>query len=124
MTVAMHMCRGNLKGAWMAQGGYEPIAERLFQQAQVDAFFLEFDTPRAGDFAPLRFVPTDKSVVLGLVSTRRLHWKARMTSSEESTRPPATSISNACASARNADFRAAQAAAKPSRRMTPGASSS
>jgi 5-methyltetrahydropteroyltriglutamate--homocysteine methyltransferase len=70
MTVAMHMCRGNLKGAWMAQGGYEPIAERLFQQAEVDAFFLEFDTPRAGDFAPLRFVPKDKSVVLGLISSK------------------------------------------------------
>ena len=48
------MCRGNLKGTWMAEGDYEPIAERLFNEATVDAFFLEFDTPRAGDFAPLR----------------------------------------------------------------------
>ncbi len=70
MTVALHMCRGNLKGAWMAQGGYEPIAERLFNQAQVNAFFLELDTPRAGDFAPLRHVPKDKRVVLGLISSK------------------------------------------------------
>ena len=70
MTVGVHMCRGNLKGTWMAEGGYEPIAERLFNEAKVDAFFLEFDTPRAGDFAPLRHVPRSKSVVLGLVSTK------------------------------------------------------
>jgi methionine synthase II (cobalamin-independent) len=67
---ATHMCRGNLKGAWMAEGGYEPIAERVFGGLDVDAFFLEFDTPRAGDFRPLRFVPAPKRVVLGLVSTK------------------------------------------------------
>ena len=70
MTVAMHLCRGNYKGRWMAEGGYEPVAERLFQQIKVDAFFLEYDTDRAGDFAPLRFVPKDKRVVLGLVSSK------------------------------------------------------
>ena len=70
MTVALHMCRGNLKGAWMAEGGYEPIAERLFGGLDVDAFFMEYDTPRAGDFAPLRHLPADKSVVLGLISTK------------------------------------------------------
>ena len=70
MTVALHMCRGNLKGAWMAQGGYEPIAERLFGGLDVDAFFMEYDTPRAGDFGPLRHMPADKSVVLGLISTK------------------------------------------------------
>jgi hypothetical protein len=70
MTVGVHMCRGNLKGTWMAEGGYEPIAERLFNEAEVDAFFLEFDTPRAGDFTPLRHVPKSKSVVLGLVSSK------------------------------------------------------
>ena len=68
MTIGIHMCRGNLKGTWMAEGGYEPIAERLFNQTAVDAFFLEFDTPRAGDFAPLRHVPKNKTVVLGLIS--------------------------------------------------------
>jgi hypothetical protein len=70
MTIGVHMCRGNLKGTWMAEGGYEPIAERLFNQATVDAFFLEFDTPRAGDFAPLRHVPKNKTVVLGLISSK------------------------------------------------------
>ncbi len=70
MTVTMHLCRGNLKGAWMAEGGYEPIAETLFNDIAVDAYFLEYDTPRAGDFAPLRFVPDDRKVVLGLVSTK------------------------------------------------------
>lgn len=70
MTVAMHLCRGNLKGAWMAEGGYEPIAEVLFNEVDIDAYFLEYDTPRAGDFAPLRFVPAGKKIVLGLVSTK------------------------------------------------------
>lgn len=70
MAKGVHMCRGNLKGAWMAQGGYEPIAERVFGGLAVDAFFLEFDTPRAGDFRPLRFVPAPQRVVLGLVSTK------------------------------------------------------
>jgi 5-methyltetrahydropteroyltriglutamate--homocysteine methyltransferase len=70
MTIGIHMCRGNLKGTWMAEGGYEPIAERLFNQTAVDAFFLEFDTPRAGDFAPLRHVPKNKTVVLGLISSK------------------------------------------------------
>ena len=70
MTVTVHMCRGNLKGAWMAEGGYEPIAETIFNETDVDAFFLEYDTERAGDFTPLRHVPEDKTVVLGLVSTK------------------------------------------------------
>jgi 5-methyltetrahydropteroyltriglutamate--homocysteine methyltransferase len=64
------MCRGNLRGAWMAEGGYEPIAERVFNELAVDAFLLEFDSPRAGDFRPLRFVPKGKKVVLGLISTK------------------------------------------------------
>jgi 5-methyltetrahydropteroyltriglutamate--homocysteine methyltransferase len=67
---AVHMCRGNLKGAWMAEGGYEPIAERVFGGLAVDAVFLELDTPRAGDLQPLRFVPAPVRVVLGLVSTK------------------------------------------------------
>lgn len=70
MTVAMHLCRGNFKGRWLSEGGYEPVAERLFNQVDVDTFFLEYDTPRAGDFRPLRFVPKTKSVVLGLVSSK------------------------------------------------------
>jgi 5-methyltetrahydropteroyltriglutamate--homocysteine methyltransferase len=67
---SVHMCRGNLKGAWMAEGGYEPIAEAAFGGLAVDAFLLEFDSPRAGDFRALRFVSAPKRVVLGLVSTK------------------------------------------------------
>ena len=70
MTVGMHLCRGNLRSRWLAAGSYEAVAERLFNQAKVDAFFLEYDTPRAGDFAPLRFMAKDKMVVLGLISTK------------------------------------------------------
>jgi 5-methyltetrahydropteroyltriglutamate--homocysteine methyltransferase len=69
MAVCVHLCRGN-RDHGMADGGYEPVAERLFNQLNVDGFFLEYDTPRAGDFAPLRFVPKGKRVVLGLVSTK------------------------------------------------------
>jgi 5-methyltetrahydropteroyltriglutamate--homocysteine methyltransferase len=70
VTVAMHLCRGNYKGRWMGAGGYEAVAERAFGRARVDALFLEFDSPRAGDFAPLRHVAKDKRVVLGLVSSK------------------------------------------------------
>jgi 5-methyltetrahydropteroyltriglutamate--homocysteine methyltransferase len=70
LTVATHLCRGNFKGRFLSSGGYEAIAERLFAELPVDTFFLEYDTPRAGDFEPLRFVPPNKSVVLGLVSTK------------------------------------------------------
>jgi len=70
MSVAIHLCRGNLKGAWMAEGGYEPIADALFNRLDVDTYCLEYDTGRAGDFAPLRFVPKGKRVILGLVSTK------------------------------------------------------
>lgn len=70
MAKATHMCRGNLKGAWMAEGGYEAIAEKVFGELNVNAFLLEFDTDRAGDFRPLRFVPRGKRVVLGLVSSK------------------------------------------------------
>ncbi|HXR86866.1 MAG TPA: 5-methyltetrahydropteroyltriglutamate--homocysteine S-methyltransferase [Stellaceae bacterium] len=70
MTVAVHLCRGNL-GHGMADGGYEPVADRMFNLLHVDGFFLEYDTPRAGDFAPLRFLPKGKVAVLGLVSTKQ-----------------------------------------------------
>jgi len=70
MTVAIHLCRGNFRSAWVAEGGYDPVAETLFGQIDADAFFLEYDTDRAGDFAPLRYVPDGKFVVLGLVSTK------------------------------------------------------
>jgi 5-methyltetrahydropteroyltriglutamate--homocysteine methyltransferase len=70
MTVAMHLCRGNFKGKWLSEGGYAYVAERLFNDIEVDGFFLEYDTPRAGDFAPLAAVPSEKTVVLGLVSSK------------------------------------------------------
>ena len=70
MTVAVHLCRGNLKGAWMAEGDYEPIADALFNQLAADIYCLEYDTPRAGDFSPLRYAPKGKQVILGLVSTK------------------------------------------------------
>lgn len=70
MTFGMHLCRGNLRGTWLSSGGYEYVAEQMFGGVTVDAFFLEFDSARAGDFTPLRFVPKDKRVVLGLISTK------------------------------------------------------
>ena len=70
MAVGVHMCRGNAMGKWIARGGYERIAERAFGALEADAFFLEYDSERAGGFEPLRFVPQGKHVVLGLVSTK------------------------------------------------------
>ena len=69
MGVTMHTCRGNHASMWMAEGGYDPVAEGIFQTA-VDGFFLEYDTDRAGGFEPLRFVPRGKKVVLGLISSK------------------------------------------------------
>ncbi|MEP7183179.1 MAG: 5-methyltetrahydropteroyltriglutamate--homocysteine S-methyltransferase [Betaproteobacteria bacterium] len=70
MTVCIHLCRGNFKSAWVAEGGYEPVAEVLFNELGVDGYFLEYDDARSGDFAPLRHVPKGKTVVLGLVTTK------------------------------------------------------
>ncbi|WP_428409020.1 5-methyltetrahydropteroyltriglutamate--homocysteine S-methyltransferase [Hyphococcus sp.] len=70
MRVAVHLCRGNFKSSWAAEGGYEPVAEVLFNELDVDGYFLEYDDDRSGDFRPLRFVPKDKTVVLGLVSSK------------------------------------------------------
>ena len=70
MTVCMHLCRGNFAGAWVAEGGYEPVAELLFNEIDVDGYFLEYDSPRAGGFEPLRFLPKGKIAVLGLVTTK------------------------------------------------------
>jgi 5-methyltetrahydropteroyltriglutamate--homocysteine methyltransferase len=70
MVITMHLCRGNFRSSWIAQGGYEPVAEILFQQIGVDGYFMEYDTDRAGGFEPLRFVPKGKQVVLGLVTSK------------------------------------------------------
>jgi 5-methyltetrahydropteroyltriglutamate--homocysteine methyltransferase len=70
MAITMHLCRGNFRSSWIAQGGYEPVAELLFNEIGVDGYFMEFDTERAGGFEPLRFVPKNKIVVLGLVTSK------------------------------------------------------
>ena len=70
MRVALHLCRGNMQGLWMGDGGYAPIAEKLFNRLDVDAYLMEYDSPRAGDFAPLRHLPKGKRAYLGLVSTK------------------------------------------------------
>ena len=70
-TIGVHLCRGNFRSTWFAEGGYEPVAEVLFNDLNVDAYFLEYDDERSGDFAPLRFVPDDKTVVLGVVTSKR-----------------------------------------------------
>jgi 5-methyltetrahydropteroyltriglutamate--homocysteine methyltransferase len=70
MIRAIHLCRGNFRSSWAAEGGYEPVAEIMFNELEIDAFFLEYDDPRSGDFAPLRFLPKGKTVVLGLVTTK------------------------------------------------------
>jgi len=70
MAIGIHMCRGNFKGHYLASGGYESVAERFFTRTNVNHFLLEYDTARAGDFSPLRFVPKSKGVVLGLISTK------------------------------------------------------
>ncbi|MCH7478300.1 MAG: 5-methyltetrahydropteroyltriglutamate--homocysteine S-methyltransferase [SAR324 cluster bacterium] len=70
MAVCVHLCRGNFQSAWVAEGGYEPVAEVLFTEMKVDGYFLEYDDERSGDFQPLRFVPKGKKVVLGLISSK------------------------------------------------------
>jgi 5-methyltetrahydropteroyltriglutamate--homocysteine methyltransferase len=70
MTITMHLCRGNFRSTFIASGGYEPVAELLFNTINVHGYFMEFDSERAGGFEPLRFVPKGKQVVLGLVTTK------------------------------------------------------
>ena len=71
LTVGIHLCRGNYRSTWFAEGGYEPVAEILFNSINVDAYFLEYEDERSGDFAPLRFVPETKMVVLGIIGDGR-----------------------------------------------------
>jgi 5-methyltetrahydropteroyltriglutamate--homocysteine methyltransferase len=70
MTVTMHLCRGNFRSNFVASGGYEPVADVLFNTIKVHGYFMEYDTERAGGFEPLRLVPKDKTVVLGLVTSK------------------------------------------------------
>jgi 5-methyltetrahydropteroyltriglutamate--homocysteine methyltransferase len=71
MTICTHLCRGNFRSAWLAEGSYEHVAEAMFSELNVDGFFLEYDDARSGDFAPLRFVPKGRRIVLGLVTTKK-----------------------------------------------------
>lgn len=71
MTITTHMCRGNFRSSWAAEGGYDFVAEALFNELEVDGFFMEYDDERSGTFEPLRFVPKGKQIVLGLVTTKR-----------------------------------------------------
>ena len=77
MAVCVHMCRGNFKSAWIAEGGYEPVAEVLFNELEVDGIFMEYDDERSGDFAPLRFVPPGKIIVLGIVTSKQSRLEAK-----------------------------------------------
>jgi 5-methyltetrahydropteroyltriglutamate--homocysteine methyltransferase len=77
MAVCTHLCRGNYKSAWVAQGGYEPVADILFNQLAIDGFFLEYDDQRSGDFAPLRFVPRGKRIVLGIMTSKRANLESK-----------------------------------------------
>jgi 5-methyltetrahydropteroyltriglutamate--homocysteine methyltransferase len=70
MMTAMHLCRGNFQSTFVASGGYEPVAEILFNEINIQAYFMEYDSDRAGGFEPLRFVPKGKTVVLGLVTSK------------------------------------------------------
>jgi 5-methyltetrahydropteroyltriglutamate--homocysteine methyltransferase len=70
MTISMHLCRGNFRSTWMAEGGYEPVADVLFNRMNVDAYFMEYDTGRAGGFEPLRLLPKSKHVVLGVMTSK------------------------------------------------------
>jgi 5-methyltetrahydropteroyltriglutamate--homocysteine methyltransferase len=77
MTVTTHMCRGNFRSSWVAQGGYEFVADALFNELNVDGYFMEYDDERSGGFEPLRFVPKGKCVVLGLVTSKKGELEAK-----------------------------------------------
>ena len=124
LLVSTHMCRGNFRSRWVASGGYEPIAEPIFGGLDVDAFFLEFDSDRAGGFEPLRHLAAGKTAVLGLVTTQDPRaGGSRRDPHAASTRPPSSCRSTSWRSARSAGSRA-PTTATTSPRTTSGASSS
>ena len=87
MTICVHMCRGNHRSSWVASGGYDYVADAVFNQLDVDGYFLEYDDARSGGFAPLRFVPKGKKrIVLGLLSSKRSALETRTRSGGASTR--------------------------------------
>jgi 5-methyltetrahydropteroyltriglutamate--homocysteine methyltransferase len=77
MTVSVHTCRGNFQSMWMAEGGYEKVAETVFDSPDVDAYFMEYDTDRSGGFEPLKYMPKNKRVVLGLVSSKKAELESK-----------------------------------------------
>jgi methionine synthase II (cobalamin-independent) len=91
--LSAHLCRGNNRSHWYAEGGYDAIAEKLFGTLEVDRFLLEYDDERSGTFEPLRFVPKDKTVVLGLSSKVPRMEDSELLAKNESTKPPGTSRS-------------------------------
>lgn len=103
LSIGIHLCRGNYRSTWFAEGGYEPVAEILFNSINVDGYFLEYDDERSGDFAPLRFVPKNKRVVLGIVSSKKKNWRKWMIYANVLTKPHNTCRWIICASAHNAD---------------------
>ena len=107
VVVGVHMCRGNFRGHYLADGGYDAVAERFFARTNANHFLLEYDTPRAGDFAPLRFVPKGKGVVLGLVSSKTPALESLDSLQRRAEEAAAISISTGSRSARNAVSRAA-----------------
>jgi 5-methyltetrahydropteroyltriglutamate--homocysteine methyltransferase len=100
--VTTHLCRGNNQSMWAAEGGYDFVAEALFNDLEVDGYFLEYDDERSGTFEPLRFVPKGKLVVLGLVTTKSPRWRTRISSSAGSRRPRGSWTSTSCACLRSA----------------------
>ncbi|VEB99064.1 Methionine synthase II (cobalamin-independent) [Klebsiella pneumoniae] len=103
LTVGLHVCRGNFRSTWISEGGYEPVAEVLFGSVNVDAFFLEYDNDRSGDFAPLRFIrPGHQQVVLGLITTKNGELENPQGVKRDSPRPRSTCRSSRSASARSA----------------------
>ena len=119
MTITMHLCRGNFRSSWIAQGGYEPVAELLFNQIGVDGYFMEFDTERAGGFEPLRFVPKEQA---GRAGTGHLQeparWNRPTNWSGGSTMRQGTSIWSSSASARSAASPAPRKATPSPRRSS------
>ena len=113
MTIGMHLCRGNLESLWVGDGGYAPIAEALFTRCDVDAYLLEYDTPRAGDFAPLRYLPAGKRAYLGIISTKNPVLEAPDELMRRLDEAPATRRWNGSASARNAALPAPQCRNSP-----------
>ena len=104
MSITTHSCRGNFQSYWAAEGGYDFVAEALFNELNVDGFFLEYDDARSGDFKPLRFMPKGKMVVLGLVTTKRGDLESKTNLSAGWTRRAITCRSTRFASPRNAVF--------------------